>query len=307
MIFALAWRDNILGWGAATGNWRNISLGVLLSLLVLGDFCIDGNKVRAGDAVNFSIGQGDTLVTPLRLAQIYAAIANNGTYYKPQVARAIVDVDGKLVKEFKPEVADTIKIEQSTWDFLHRSLRMVVTRGTGAGVFSGFPIEISGKTGTAQVFGKNPNGSAKDDTSWFASYGPTENPQYAVVMMVSQGGFGAYNSYAQRGGFHVIEHQLASALELFPIFSRAHLLRTWGGIVDIAPDASPILGLTPVEHLYINSGWGTGGFKATPGSGWAFADTIAHNRPHDLVKPYSLDRFVSGHLIDEHGAAGVAH
>ena len=156
--------------------------------------CIDGNKVRAGDAVNFSIGQGDTLVTPLRLAQIYAAIANNGTYYKPQVARAIVDVDGKLVKEFKPEVADTIKVEQSTWDFLHRGLRMVVTRGTGAGVFSGFPVEVSGKTGTAQVFGKNPNGSAKDDTSWFASYGPTNDPQYAVVMMVSQGGFGASTS-----------------------------------------------------------------------------------------------------------------
>jgi penicillin-binding protein 2 len=156
--------------------------------------CIDGNKVRAGDAVNFSIGQGDTLVTPLRLAQIYAAIANNGTYYKPQVARAIVDVDGKLVKEFKPEVADTIKVEQSTWDFLHRGLRMVVTRGTAAGVFSGFPVEVSGKTGTAQVFGKNPNGSAKDDTSWFASYGPTNDPQYAVVMMVSQGGFGASTS-----------------------------------------------------------------------------------------------------------------
>ena len=156
--------------------------------------CIDGNKVRAGDAVNFSIGQGDTLVTPLRLAQIYAAIANNGTYYKPQVARAIVDVDGKLIKEFQPEVADTVKAEQSTWDFLHRALRMVVTRGTAAGVFAGFPVEVSGKTGTAQVFGKNPNGSAKDDTSWFASYGPTNDPQYAVVMMVSQGGFGASTS-----------------------------------------------------------------------------------------------------------------
>ena len=156
--------------------------------------CIDGNKVRAGDAVNFSIGQGDTLVTPLRLAQIYAAIANNGTYYKPQVARAIVDVDGKIIKEYKPVIADTIKAEQSTWDFLHRALRMVVTRGTAAGVFSGFPIEVSGKTGTAQVFGKNPNGSAKDDTSWFASYGPTQDPQYAVVMMVSQGGFGASTS-----------------------------------------------------------------------------------------------------------------
>ena len=156
--------------------------------------CLDGNKIRAGDAVNFSIGQGDTLVTPLRLAQIYAAIANDGVYYKPQVARAIVDVDGKIVKEFKPEIADTIKIEQSTWDFLHRGLRMVVTKGTAAGVFSGFPVEVSGKTGTAQVFGRNPNGSPKDDTSWFAGYGPTADPQYAVVMMVSQGGFGASTS-----------------------------------------------------------------------------------------------------------------
>ena len=156
--------------------------------------CLDGNKVRAGDAVNFSIGQGDTLVTPIRLAQMYAAIANNGTYYKPQVARAVVDTDGKVIKEFKPEVADVIKEEQNTWDFLHRALRMVVTRGTAGSVFSGFPVAVSGKTGTAQVFGKNPNGSAKDDTSWFASYGPTEDPTYAVVMMVSQGGFGASTS-----------------------------------------------------------------------------------------------------------------
>jgi len=125
---------------------------------------------------------------------MYAAIANDGLYYKPQIARAIVDADGKIIKEFKPEVADKIEIEQSTWDFLHRGLRMVVTRGTAAGVFSGFPVAVSGKTGTAQVFGKNPNGSAKDDTSWFASYGPTEDPQYVVVMMVSQGGFGASTS-----------------------------------------------------------------------------------------------------------------
>jgi len=156
--------------------------------------CLDGNKIRAGDAVNFSIGQGDTLVTPIRLAQIYAAIANNGVYYKPQVARAIVDADGKIIKEFEPEIADTIKIDQSTWDFLHRGLRMVVTKGTAAGVFAGFPVAVSGKTGTAQVFGRNLNGSPKDDTSWFAAYGPTDDPQYAVVMMVSQGGFGASTS-----------------------------------------------------------------------------------------------------------------
>jgi len=156
--------------------------------------CLDGNKVRAGDAVNFSIGQGDTLVTPLRLAEIYAAIANNGVYYKPQVARAIVDVDGKVLKEFKPALAGKVEAKRSTWEFLQRSLRMVVTQGTAAGVFAGFPVEVSGKTGTAQVFGRNPNGTAKDDTSWFAAYGPTKDPQYVVVMMVSQGGFGASTS-----------------------------------------------------------------------------------------------------------------
>lgn len=125
--------------------------------------------------------------------------------------------------------------------------------------------------------------------------------------LVMGAGTDAYNSYAQRGGFHVIEHQLSAAVELFPIFERAHLLRTWGGIVDTTPDASPIIGLTPVENLYLNCGWGTGGFKGTPGSGWVMAHTIATGEPHELNKGYTLERFTTGHLIDEHGAAGVAH
>jgi sarcosine oxidase subunit beta len=116
-----------------------------------------------------------------------------------------------------------------------------------------------------------------------------------------------YHSYAQRGSVHVLEHQLQAALELFPIMSRAHLLRTWGGIVDVAPDASPIIGLTPVDQLYLNCGWGTGGFKATPGSGWVFAHTIAHGTPHELNAPFCLERFETGALIDEHGAAAVSH
>jgi sarcosine oxidase, subunit beta len=125
--------------------------------------------------------------------------------------------------------------------------------------------------------------------------------------LVMGAGIDAYNSYAQRGSFHVVEHQLAAAVELFPIFAGARVLRTWAGIVDVCPDASPIVGLTPVEGLYLNCGWGTGGFKATPGSGWAFAWTIANGQPHPLNAPFSLDRFESGALIDEHGAAGVAH
>ena len=125
--------------------------------------------------------------------------------------------------------------------------------------------------------------------------------------LVMGAGVDPFTSYAQRGSFHVIEHQLAAAVELFPIFAEARVLRTWAGIVDVCPDASPIVGPTPVEGLYVNCGWGTGGFKATPGSGWAFAWTLAHGEPHELNAPFSLDRFTTGALIDEHGAAGVAH
>src|SRR5205814_1864567 len=125
--------------------------------------------------------------------------------------------------------------------------------------------------------------------------------------LVMGAGMDAYNSYAQRGSPHVIEYQLAAACELFPIFSRAHVLRTWAGIVDVSPDASPILGLTPIENLFINCGWGTGGFKATPGAGWVYAHTIAQGQPHALNAPFALERFVTGALIDEHGAAAVAH
>ena len=145
---------------------------------------------------------------------------------------------------------------------------------------------------------------------------PTVVMSNAVHVYVSQAhkgelvmgaGIDAYNGYGQRGAFHIIERQMAAALELFPVFARAHVLRTWGGIVDVTPDASPIVGLTPVEGLYVNGGWGTGGFKATPGVGWCYAHTIAHGEPHPLNAPFSLDRFTTGALVDEHGAAAVAH
>jgi sarcosine oxidase subunit beta len=117
----------------------------------------------------------------------------------------------------------------------------------------------------------------------------------------------SYVGYGQRGSFSIIEGTLAAILEMFPTFSRIRMNRQWGGIVDVCPDACPIIGLTPVRGLYFNCGWGTGGFKATPGSGWVFAHTIAQNRPHELNAPFSLERFSSGRLIDEHGAAAVAH
>ncbi|MGZ4137085.1 MAG: sarcosine oxidase subunit beta family protein [Actinomycetota bacterium] len=125
--------------------------------------------------------------------------------------------------------------------------------------------------------------------------------------LVMGAGIDAYNGYAQRGSFHVIEHQMAAAVELFPIFANAKVLRTWAGIVDVCPDASPIVSTTPLENVYLNCGWGTGGFKATPGSGWAYADLIANGEAGVLTRPFALDRFTSGALIDEHGAAAVAH
>jgi penicillin-binding protein 2 len=156
--------------------------------------CVDGDKVRAGDAVNFSIGQGDTVVTPLKLTQMYAAIGNGGTIWQTSIAKAIVKTDGTVIKAVNPKKLGTLTTAPSTLKFLQSALREVVVSGTGAGVFAGFPIEVSGKTGTGQVFGRNPNGTLKDDTSWFASFAPTKNPRFAVVMMVGQGGFGASTS-----------------------------------------------------------------------------------------------------------------
>ena len=138
----------------------------------------------------------------------------------------------------------------------------------------------------------------------------------AIHMYVSQsdrgelvlgGGADLYNSYAQRGGINTIEANIAALLELFPRFSRLKLMRQWAGIVDISPDTSPILGKTPVNNLYINCGWGTGGFKAIPAGGDTFAYTIANDKPHPLVESFSLERFADGALVDESAASGVAH
>ena len=125
--------------------------------------------------------------------------------------------------------------------------------------------------------------------------------------LVIGAGIDAYTGYGQRGSFPIIEGTLQAIVELFPLFSRVRMNRQWGGIVDVSPDACPIISLTPVKGLYINCGWGTGGFKATPGSGWVMAHTVAQDRPHALNEAFSLDRFYNGHLIDEHGAAAVAH
>jgi sarcosine oxidase subunit beta len=125
--------------------------------------------------------------------------------------------------------------------------------------------------------------------------------------LVIGAGTDAYTSYSQTGGLHIAAHTLDAICDLFPIFRRMRMLRNWGGVVDVTPDRSPIIGATPVPGLYVNCGWGTGGFKATPGSGHVFAATLARGEPHPLAAPFSLDRFRTGRLIDEAAAAAVAH
>ena len=125
--------------------------------------------------------------------------------------------------------------------------------------------------------------------------------------LVIGAGSDAYNSYTQQGGFDIIEETVGAILELYPIFSRLKMLRQWGGIVDVTVDRSPIISTTPVKNLFFNCGWGTGGFKATPGSGHVFAHSIARGEMHPIAAPFGLERFNTGALIDEGAAAAVAH
>jgi len=125
--------------------------------------------------------------------------------------------------------------------------------------------------------------------------------------LVIGAGTDQYTSYSQTGSIHISTHTLEAICEMFPIFRRMKMLRSWGGIVDVTPDRSPILSKTPVKGLYVNCGWGTGGFKATPGSGHVFAHTIAKDDPHKINAGLHLERFRNGRLVDEAAAAAVAH
>ncbi|MGR3626120.1 MAG: sarcosine oxidase subunit beta family protein [Limimaricola sp.] len=125
--------------------------------------------------------------------------------------------------------------------------------------------------------------------------------------LVIGSGTDQYTSYSQRGGLPLIEHTVAAICEVFPIFNRMRMLRKWGGTVDVTPDRSAIIGKTPVKNLFVNCGWGTGGFKATPGAAHVLAHTVATGEPHPLNAPFTLDRFRTGRLIDEAAAAAVAH
>ncbi len=152
--------------------------------------CTEGMRFRAGDAVNISIGQGDTVVTPLQMAMAYAAIANGGTVYEPRVVKAIMNADGSVAERIEPKVKSKLPISAETLAYLQKSLKSTTVSGTGAPPFIGFPlskIPVATKTGTGEVLGKQ-------STSWFASYAPADNPQYAIVLMVAQGGTGSGTS-----------------------------------------------------------------------------------------------------------------
>ncbi|MFY7841707.1 MAG: penicillin-binding protein 2 [Actinomycetes bacterium] len=152
--------------------------------------CTEGMRFRAGDAVNISIGQGDTVVTPLQMAMAYAAIANGGTVYEPRVVKAIMNADGSVAEKIEPKVKNKLPISNKTLKYIQKSLETTTISGTGAPPFVGFPlsrIPVATKTGTGEVLGKQ-------STSWFASYAPANNPQYAVVLMVAQGGTGSGTS-----------------------------------------------------------------------------------------------------------------
>jgi sarcosine oxidase subunit beta len=125
--------------------------------------------------------------------------------------------------------------------------------------------------------------------------------------IVIGGGADVHASYAQRGGLPNFEANAQSAVELFPCLSRLRVMRQWAGTVDISPDTSPVMGVTPVAGLYVSAGWGTGGYKAIPAGGETMAWTLANGRPHPLIADFGLDRFATGALVDEGAASGVAH
>jgi penicillin-binding protein 2 len=154
---------------------------------VASENCVDGYVFRAGDAANFAVGQGDTLVTPLQLARAYAAVANGGTLWSPRVAKAVLAPDGTVARRIDPVKAAELPISKKVLAYMRSAFADVPKSGTAAGAFSGFPLDklaVAGKTGTAEVYGKK-------DNSWFASYAPAKKPRYVVVVMVTQTGTGA--------------------------------------------------------------------------------------------------------------------
>ena len=187
--------------------------------------------------------RSDTVITPLKEAQVYAAIANGGTLWQPLVAKAIVKTDGTVVKTFTPKIMGKVEADAATFAWLTDALHQVTIRGTAAGDFIGFPVKVAGKTGTGEVFGLNSNGTKKNSTSWFASFAPVDKPEYAVVVMVSQGGTGAsaagvgareiYNTIFGVSGNKQIPEKVIKIATTLPKISAATK------VVEASPSPSP--------------------------------------------------------------------
>ncbi|MYV57799.1 penicillin-binding transpeptidase domain-containing protein, partial [Streptomyces sp. SID3212] len=176
------WKKNF--WKANKASWcKQGKKGGTYVEQIAYEGCLEGDRMRAGDSVNYSIGQGDTLVTPIQMATIYSAISNGGTLFNPTVGKAIISADGKRVEEIAPKAHGRLPFDRKTRDEIDEALAGVATRGSAAWRFGGWPqdrIPMHAKTGTAEVYGKQ-------TTSWFASY----TKDYTIVMTISQGGTGS--------------------------------------------------------------------------------------------------------------------
>ncbi|MGW0896546.1 penicillin-binding protein 2, partial [Streptomyces goshikiensis] len=216
-------------WEANKDQWCKTGKkgGTYIELLSY-ENCLEGNLMRAGDSVNYSIGQGDTLVTPIQMATIYAAISNGGTMWNPTIGKAVISADGKNVEEIKPQAHGKLPMTTQTRDQIDEALEGVATRGTAAWRFGGWPqkqIPMHAKTGTAEVYGKQ-------TTSWFATY--TED--YTIVMTISQGGTGSGASGpAVRNVYNAI-YGLDMAGKQDP--KKALLLKPEAKLPTIQPDGS---------------------------------------------------------------------
>ncbi|MEV7724185.1 penicillin-binding protein 2 [Streptomyces sp. NPDC101733] len=216
-------------WAANKDQWCKTGKkgGTYIELLSY-ENCLEGNLMRAGDSVNYSIGQGDTLVTPIQMATIYAAIANGGTMWNPTIGKAIISADGKKVEEIKPQAHGKLPMTSKTRDQIDGALEGVATRGTAAWRFGGWPqkeIPMHAKTGTAEVYGKQ-------TTSWFATY--TED--YTIVMTISQGGTGSGASGPAVRNIYNAIYGLDMAGKQDP--KKALLLKPEAKLPTVQPDGS---------------------------------------------------------------------
>jgi sarcosine oxidase subunit beta len=210
------------------------------------------------------------------------------------------------VKGFRTAASGRITgVETSLGTILAEKLGMTVSGNSGAlAALAGFRLPVTSYA--LQAFVSEPLKPVIDVVALSLATGVYLSQSDKGGLVVGAG-LDLYPSYAQRGNFPVIERTMAAVAAQFPSLARVRLLRQWAGLVDVVPDSSPIIGETPIAGLYINCGWGTGGFKAIPAGGWMLAHHIATDRPHPLAQPFALDRFARGALIDEAAASGIPH